>query len=89
MTAKGKITTANLTKGHIIMVERNQVDSTLAMPSRTKKKDAVPLVVHSVTAKAPTGRQRRRTYDILGFTTGGTVLHVNGSAPSQTFWLAS
>jgi hypothetical protein len=87
MTAKGKITTANITRDSIIMVRRIESDPTKAMPSWTKVKDAVPLKVHSITAKAPTGRQRRRTYDIVGITPEGTVLTVKGSAPSQTYWL--
>lgn len=88
MTAAGKITTARLVPGKTrIMVEILSSDGK-AFPSRTKRKNAVPVTVLEVTTVPSPGKWRQAGYRVVTRADNGRELIIGWSSGAQTYWLA-
>lgn len=84
MSAEGKITTARIAKGNVILVQRLNSDKLDAV-SRKTGDDVLVATVKSVSVEQSFGRRRTLTRYVLHTDIGETV----SLAPAQTFWLAS
>jgi hypothetical protein len=94
MSAKGKITASaiyiavNSGEKPRIQVRIRGMEPGRAAESWTKVKDAVTMRVDSVRINWPQGRQRRRTYTLVGvLEADNSRVEVQQAAPSQTYWL--